>query len=78
MLGIREEVRRLVNQWWNSATPEQRYTKPCPVSVDDVLRSAGISRYGCKWETLKQTRDLLAARVHRLQQESVQDANDLA
>lgn len=77
MVGVREEVKRLVNEWWNRATPEQRYTKPCPVSVGDVLRNVGLSRYGCSYQTVKQARELIADRVHRLQQESVQDANDL-
>lgn len=73
MVGIRESVRKLVNAWWNKATPQQRYTQPCAVSLSDVLRDAGVSLL----DNRLQARRLIAERVYQLRLNSVQDANKL-
>lgn len=77
MVGIRETVRRMVNEWWNRSSAEQRYTKPCSVAACDVLREAGVSSHGRPYRASMQAAQLIRERVHMLQQHSVQDANDL-
>lgn len=41
MVGIRESVRKLVNAWWNQASPQERYGRSCGVNTCDVIRAYG-------------------------------------